>query len=69
MARRLKEVRTVISQNHACCDDDDDDDDDDHDHHRKCNLPDFSDFQDLGISGTWLVRRTEVCTPTESLRV
>jgi len=56
-------LKTVISQNHTCCDVDDD-----HDHHhRKCNYLHFSDFQDLGISGTWLVRRTWVCAPTESL--
>ena len=69
MAQRLRGSKTVISQNHACCDVDDDDDDDDDDDHRKCNLPEISDFQDLRISGTCPVRRTEVCAPTESLRV
>ena len=57
----------MISQNHTCCDVDDDDDDDDDDDHRKCNFPEISDFTNIRISGTWLVRRTEVCTPTESL--
>ena len=60
----------MISWNCTCCDvddDDRDDDDDDHDHHRKCNFPEISDFTKIRISGTWPVRRTEVCTPTESL--
>ena len=60
----------MISWNHTCCDvddDDRDDDDDDHDHHRKCNFQEISDFTNIRISGTWSVRRTWVCAPTESL--
>ena len=69
MAQRLKGVEISDFQDHTCCDVGVGVDDDDHDHHRKCNLPEFSDFKDLGISGTCPVRRTEVCAPTESLRV